>query len=48
VQWSLFWGVLAAAVAEVLVYFLAAYHGHEVVEIGDIKTVKVQRVTETF
>ena len=26
-QWSLFWGVLAAAVAAVLVYFLTAYHG---------------------
>jgi len=26
-QWSLFWGVLSAAVAAVLVYFLAAYHG---------------------
>jgi MFS family permease len=27
VQWPLFWGGLAAAVALVLVYFLAAYHG---------------------
>ena len=26
-QWPLFWGVLAAAVAAVLVYFLAAYRG---------------------
>ncbi len=26
-HWSLFWGVLSAAVAAVLVYFLAAYHG---------------------
>ena len=26
-QWSLFWGVLAAAVAIVLIYFLAAYRG---------------------
>jgi len=26
-QWPLFWGGLAAAVAAVLVYFLAAYHG---------------------
>jgi hypothetical protein len=29
-QWSLFWGVLAAAVAAVLVYFLTAYHGQGV------------------
>ena len=28
-QWSLFWGVLAAAVGVVLVYFLAAYHGQK-------------------
>ena len=27
VQWPLFWGGLAAAVALVLIYFLAAYHG---------------------
>jgi MFS family permease len=26
-QWSLFWGVLAAVVGMVLIYFLAAYHG---------------------
>jgi len=26
-QWPLFWGVLAATVAAVLVYFLAAYRG---------------------
>jgi nucleoside transporter len=26
-QWPLFWGVLAAAVAAVLIYFLIAYHG---------------------
>jgi len=29
-QWSLFWGVLAAAVAAVQVYFLTAYHGQGV------------------
>lgn len=28
-QWPLFWGVLAAAVAVVLVYFLAAYQGQK-------------------
>ena len=47
-QWSLFWGVLATAVAAVLVYFLTAYHGREVIEISDARTVKVQRVTETI
>ena len=29
-HWPLFWGVLAAAVAVVLVYFLAAYRGQGV------------------
>jgi hypothetical protein len=29
-RWPLFWGVLAAAVAAVLVYFLAAYRGQGV------------------
>jgi MFS family permease len=29
-QWALFWGVLSAAVAAVLVYFLAAYRGQGV------------------
>jgi MFS family permease len=29
-HWSLFWGVLSAAVAAVMVYFLAAYHGQGV------------------
>jgi MFS family permease len=29
-QWPLFWGVLAAAVGGVLVYFLAAYQGQGV------------------
>ena len=36
------------AVAAVLVYFLTAYHGREVIEISDARTVKVQRVTETI
>jgi len=38
-QWSLFWGVLATAVAAVLVYFLMAYHGKEI---------KTQRVAENL
>jgi MFS family permease len=37
-QWSLFWGVLAAAVTAVMIYFLMAYHGKEM---------KTQRVLET-
>jgi hypothetical protein len=28
-QWPLFWGVLAATVGVVLVYFLAAYQGQK-------------------
>jgi hypothetical protein len=28
-QWPLFWGALAAVVAAVLVYFLAAYRGQK-------------------
>jgi hypothetical protein len=28
-RWPLFWGVLAAAVAAVLVYFLSAYRGQK-------------------
>jgi hypothetical protein len=34
-QWSLFWGVLAAAVAAVLVYFLKSYHGKDVCKVND-------------
>ena len=31
-QWSLFWGVLAAVVAAILIYFLAAYRGKPALE----------------
>ena len=35
-QWSLFWGVLAAAVAAVMIYFLVAYRGKEIVQSGQL------------
>jgi len=39
-RWPLFWGVLAAAVAVVLVYFLVAYHGQG----GGMKRAKENKV----